>query len=119
MNLAIQRPSLVEQAVEVLRRALREEIWVGRMPGERNLSRQLNISRPTLRRALDVLRSEGWLKVAPGSQRVIVRRKPRRAAGRARTIGVLTPLPLQEIPPFALCWMDRLRELLGRNGLGL
>jgi len=119
MSLAIQRRSLVDEATEVLRRALQEEIWVGRMPGERELSRQLNVSRPTLRLALDALRSEGWLKVAPGTQRVIVRRGPARAAGRARTIGVLTPLPLQEIPPFALCWMDRLRELLGRAGMGL
>jgi DNA-binding LacI/PurR family transcriptional regulator len=32
---------------------------------------------------------------------------------------VLTPLPLQEIPPFALCWMDRLRELLTPAGMQL
>jgi len=34
-------------------------------------------------------------------------------------VGLLTPLPLQEVPPFALCWMDKLRELLAADGLDL
>ncbi|MEI9895989.1 MAG: GntR family transcriptional regulator [Chthoniobacter sp.] len=119
MSLAIPRPSLVEQAAETLRRALHEGIWVGRMPGERELSRQLNISRPTLRAALERLRVEGRLKVSPGRQRAIVSRADSGEPARSRTVGVLTPLPLQEVPPFALCWMDRLRELLAPAGLQL
>lgn len=119
MSLAISRPSLVEQAVETLRRALQEGVWVERMPGERELSRQLNVSRPTLRAALEVLHAEGWVKVAQGRQRQIVGRAKGAAVERLRTVGVLTPLPLQEIPPFALCWMDRLRELLAQAGLQL
>ena len=31
-------------------------------------------------------------------------------------MGLLTPLPLQEVPPFALCWTDKLRELLVAAG---
>jgi LacI family transcriptional regulator len=83
------------------------------------LSRQLNISRPTLRAALEVLRAEGRVKVAAGRQRVIVERPGGEGRRPLRTVGVLTPLPLQEVPPFALCWMDRLRELLARTGLQL
>lgn len=105
--------------METLRRALREGVWVERMPGERELSRQLNVSRPTLRAALEVLRMEGWVKVAQGRQRVIVGRASDGTTERLRTVGVLTPLPLQEVPPFALCWMDRLRELLAQAGLQL
>jgi len=119
VSLAISRPSLVEQAAETLRKALAEGVWVGRMPGERELSRQLNISRPTLRAALELLRAEGRLKVSPGRQRVIVNRAGDGAPLRLQTVGVLTPLPLQEVPPFALCWMDRLRELLAQAGMQL
>jgi LacI family transcriptional regulator len=119
MSLAIPRVSLVEHAAEVLRKALCEKMWVGRMPGERELSRQLDISRPTLRLALDRLCSEGWLKVTPGCQRLILPNGPGRSSAQARAVGVLTPLPLREIPPFALCWMDRLRELLARGGVKL
>jgi DNA-binding LacI/PurR family transcriptional regulator len=119
MSLAIPRPSLVEQAAETLRGALQEGLWRDQMPGERNLSRQLNISRPTLRAALEVLRAEGWVKVLPGRQRAIVKRPVGFGPGRSQTIRVLTPLPMQEVPPFALCWMDRLRELLARVDLQL
>lgn len=119
VSLAIHRPSLVEQAVETLRGALRDGTWVGRMPGERELSRQLNISRPTLRAALASLEGEGRLQVARGRQRVIVPKEPVRVLPKVRTVGLLTPLPLQEVSPFALCWMDRLRELLARAGLQL
>ncbi len=119
MSLAIPRPSLAEQAAETLRRALGEGMWVGQLPGERELSRQLDISRPTLRAALDLLRTEGWLKVSPGRQRVIVNRSRDRTTRRSLTVGMLTPLPLQEVSPFALCWMDKLREILARAGLQL
>src|SRR5205823_3119842 len=94
VSLAIPRPSLVEQAAETLRRALRNGTWVERMPGERELSRQLDISRPTLRAALEELRAEGWLKVMPGRQRVIVGGAGGGTAARSRNVGVLTPLPL-------------------------
>lgn len=89
------------------------------MPGERELSQQLNVSRPTLRAALEELRREGLLKASPGRQREIVRRPGVRSLTRSRSIGLLTPLPLQELPPFSLCWMDKLRELLGAAGYKL
>jgi len=119
MRLAIHRPTLAEQAAEALREALREGAWIGKLPGERELSRQLDVSRPTLRAALDLLRREGWLKTSPGRQRVIARRAGGKASPRSQIVGLLTPLPLQEVPPFALCWMDKLRELLARAGLQL
>ncbi len=43
MRFALHRPTLAEQAAESLRAALRDGLWVERMPGERELSRQLNI----------------------------------------------------------------------------
>jgi len=119
MRFALHRPSLAEQAAEVLRAALRDGLWVDRIPGERELSKQLNISRPTLRAALEQLRLEGWLKNSPGQQRVIVRRANKKLSPRSQIVGLLTPLPLQEVPPFALCWMDKLRELLVAAGFQL
>ncbi len=119
MHLAPHRPSLAEQTAKTLREALQEGLWRERMPGERELSRQLNISRPTLRLALDQLRREGWLKNTPGRARVIVRRAQGSGVQRSQVVGLLTPLPLQEVSPFALCWMDKLRELLAAAGLQL
>jgi DNA-binding LacI/PurR family transcriptional regulator len=119
MHLAPHRPSLAEQTAETLRAALQQGLWLERMPGERELSRQLNVSRPTLRLALDQLRCQGWLKNVPGKSRVIVRQAGEKVASRSQVVGLLTPLPLQEVPPFALCWMDKLRESLAAAGLQL
>lgn len=119
MHLVPHRPSLAEQTANTLREALQKGLWRERMPGERELSRQLNVSRPTLRLALDELRREGWLKNVPGRARVIVRRASGQAVQRSQVVGLLTPLPLQEVSPFALCWMDKLRELLSAAGLQL
>lgn len=119
MHLVPHRPSLAEQTAITLRDALQQGLWRERMPGERELSRQLNVSRPTLRLALEQLRREGWLKNAPGRTRVIVRRAPAKGVQRSQVVGLLTPLPLQEVFPFALCWMDKLRELLAAAGLQL
>lgn len=114
-----QRLSLVSQTLDVLRDALRQGVWRERMPGERELSRQLNVSRPTLRSALAQLQREGLLQPSPGRQRVISRRPSAKVSKRALTIALLTPMPLREVPPFALCWMDKLRELLADSACRL
>src|SRR6266478_1241596 len=120
MHLVPHRPSLAEQTAKILREALQKGLWRERMPGERELSRQLNVSRPTLRLALDQLRREGWLKSTPGRNRVIVGRAAGKGgAQRSRIVVLLTPLPLQDVSPFALCGMDKLRELLAAAGLQL
>jgi DNA-binding LacI/PurR family transcriptional regulator len=119
MHLAPHRLSLAQQTAETLREALRNGLWREHLPGERELSRQLNVSRPTLRLALDQLSREGWLKSVPGRARAIVRRATGKTTPRSQVVGLLTPLPLQEVPPFALCWMDKLRELLASAGLQL
>jgi DNA-binding LacI/PurR family transcriptional regulator len=113
------RISLAEQTARLLRDALHEGRWVDRMPGERELSRQMNVSRPTLRMALEQLEREGLLKKSPGKHRLIARRPRGRKPTASRTIGLLTPLPLQEVAPFALCWMDKLRVLLAAAGYPL
>jgi hypothetical protein len=119
MHIVPQRASHAEQTAAVLREALQKGMWRERMPGERELSRQLNVSRPTLRLALDQLSREGLLKSVPGRTRVIVRAAATAKVQQSQVVGLLTPLPLQEVSPFALCWMDKLRELLAAAGLQL
>jgi DNA-binding LacI/PurR family transcriptional regulator len=113
------RVSLAELTARLLRDALKDNRWADRLPGERELSRLMNVSRPTLRMALEELEREGLLKKSPGKHRLIARRPRDRKLTASRTIGLLTPLPLQEIAPFALCWMDKLRALLAAAGYPL
>jgi LacI family transcriptional regulator len=116
---SLHRQPLAARAAEALREALHNDVWGERLPGERELSRQLNVSRPTLRAALAELERSGLITVAQGCQRKIVRSPSRSVPPESRAVGLLTPLPLREVPPFALCWMDKLRELLAAEGLDL
>jgi GntR family transcriptional regulator len=55
------RPSLAEQAAADLRLAIRDEAFGadGQLPSEPMLSRQLGVSRPTVRQAISLLEQEG------------------------------------------------------------
>ena len=115
-----QRLSLVSQAADILREQLAAGLWGGFLPGERVLCARLQVSRPTLRAALDTLRREGWLEVLQGRRRRI--RPPergRRAVPRSTRVGLLTPVPLHRMPPFTMFWVDELRERLGDEGFEL
>ena len=65
------RQNLVESAVQVLISRLDSGRWVGFLPGERALCEELQISRPTLRKALEVLEREGRVEVTQGRRRCI------------------------------------------------
>jgi LacI family transcriptional regulator len=114
-----QRPSLVRQAAESLRDGMARGLWQDGLPGERELSRLLNISRPTLRAALALLEKEGCLKAAPGRRRTIntQRRKPRPA--QTPVVRLLVPFRLQEAPQSVFYWIDKLRVLLPAAGCAL
>lgn len=119
MNLLPQRSSLVTLAVESLRDALQRGLWTDHLPGERGLCERLNISRPTLRAALEQLQREGWLEASHGRRRRILKAPESPTAARQDIVGMLTPVPLLQLPPFALYWMDKLRELLHESGFKL
>ncbi len=113
------RPSLIEHAAEMIRAALRLSTWTGHLPGERALSMQFNVSRPTLRSALLILEREGWFKTEPGSRRVLLKQRSKTRPNKSKTIAFLSPLPLAELVPYAQIWTDRLREYLSKAGYEL
>ena len=113
------RPSLIEHTAQLLRDAISQGTWVDQLPGERELSLQFHVSRPTLRAALALLERDGWLKSHIGRQRSIVAQSPVTAPVCPKIIGMLAPLPLHEIVPFAHIWTDMLREFLAEEGYEL
>jgi LacI family transcriptional regulator len=114
-DLRPQRSSLVAETVNVIRRAIESGMWRDHLPGERTLCGMWQISRPTLRCALDVLRREKLIEVGHGRRtRVLAKAAPRRV--RSLTVGLLSPDPLHEMPPFVLLWVDELRGQLAAAG---
>lgn len=109
------RVSVVQQVAETIRRALQEGAWRHSLPGERTLSDQLNVSRPTLRAALAVLEREGWVGRSPAKVRRILRQHT--VAGSAnRAVRLLLPFPVQTAPAFFVHWIQQLRTAV--DGIG-
>jgi DNA-binding LacI/PurR family transcriptional regulator len=120
MNSLPQRRSLVSQTVEVLREKMDAGVWPDSLPGERELSAGLHISRPTLRAALELLRGEGRLDVSHGQRRRVRQMAPRPIDPSRRTrVVLISPLPLHRMPPFVMFWVHELRRYLIDEGFFL
>jgi DNA-binding LacI/PurR family transcriptional regulator len=112
-----RRHSLVAQTVESLCEGIRAGHWRTRLPGERELCRCLQVSRTTLRAALEDLQRKGWLQVSNRRGRRIAARRAARAPGTPRQeIAVLSPRSYGAMSFFTLCALDGLREKLAKAG---
>lgn len=116
-----QRPSLVSSTLDVLRQGLGENRWAEGLPGERQLSAQLGVSRPTLRKALAELREDGLVTGGQG-QRLqptgLASPDPEARAASGKVI-VLSPEPLIRLPARAMFVLDELRATLSETGRNL
>jgi DNA-binding LacI/PurR family transcriptional regulator len=124
-----QRRFLLQQVTQILRDSIRDGKWTGQLPGERELSKLLHVSRPTLREALEILARERMIDSQPGQQRKILISGRRRGASRKRIVFLLTPIPLYDMSRNRLFLFDRLYhdlvkhdiklEILHHRGFGL
>jgi DNA-binding FadR family transcriptional regulator len=104
----IEPQRLYRQIAEQLRTLITaEKLAVGsRLPAERDLARQLGVSRPSVREALIAMEVEGWVEVRTGSG-VYVLDRARQASG--RNAGRTPKLSPDEWGPLELM---RARELV-------
>lgn len=81
----VETQRLYRQIADQLRAAIQSGEWqVGaRIPAERDLARQLGVSRPSVREALIALEVEGFVEVRTGSGVYVLQGPPRPAAGAA------------------------------------
>ncbi|CAN5833178.1 hypothetical protein BH09VER1_BH09VER1_47780 [soil metagenome] len=113
------KPSLIHEAQQVITREITRGRWKTFLPGERALSDLLQVSRSTLRLALQRLEAEGRIHTEHGRRRRIslaIRPQPLEPATR---IVMLSPISLEKIKPFVLLWLDHLREILSKQRITL
>ncbi|MBI5686920.1 MAG: substrate-binding domain-containing protein [Verrucomicrobia bacterium] len=111
-----QRLSLVAQTVQSLREAIRAGHWRTHLPGERELCAHLQVSRPTLRAALEDLQRHGWLDVSHRQRRRIRARPAASRRAPKKEIAMLSACPLLEMPPPMMFVVDVLRDKLAEAG---
>ncbi len=108
----VRRISLVAQVADLLRKNLAAGRWPRHLPGQREMSRQMQVSCRTLRGALKLLAREGRIEIAHGCPtRVVSRRSPAAAPG-ARVVRLLLSQPLYDLAPISLYRLSELRRCL-------
>src|SRR5687768_3760981 len=106
-----RREFLADQVAAILRREIAAGRWRGWLPGERALSRTLNVSRPTLRAALQQLVAAREIAVHSRDGYAIAETPP--AAGRngnaSHTLGLICPAEIYSMPSHVVQLVDLLR----------
>jgi DNA-binding LacI/PurR family transcriptional regulator len=93
-----QRSSLVDQVAASIREAVEEGKWLEELPGEHDLCAQLQVSRMTLRGALDILESQRWIQRGGSGKRTRILSIPAEAPrSRGTEVRMVSGLPLSQI----------------------
>lgn len=110
-----RRYSLATQAATSIRENILNGTWTDVLPSERSLCLLLQISRPTLRSALDILRHEGLLEVRPRQSTRILQTKITSQTVQRPIVVLLTDKPLHQHGATALSFVGKLQLALTRS----
>lgn len=112
--------TLTQQVARLLEEQIRAGILRDSLPGERSLAASMQVGRRTIRAAAAILRQKKLIRTAHGAETKILKAPEARASRRPmRNIGLLVPLPLNQLQPYATVFIDPLRTLLYENGFRL
>lgn len=112
-----KRHSLIVETAQALRSGIEEQVWVNTLPGERILSKQLHVSRPTLRLAFSLLEKEGLLSVTRGIRRRILAPPPARwNSTQKRVLGIVATQPMTRLAQTPVQMILDLRYQLAQSG---
>lgn len=113
-----QRQTLTRQTVDALREGIVTGVWRGFLPGERELCLLLQVSRPTLRAAIAVIKREGLIAVRQGRRSAILKKHRVRRAGKA-AVALVSTLPLYSMSRNRIFLIDYMGKVLQERGLRL
>lgn len=109
-----RRLSLITETASVLRQRIQDGDWRLHLPGELELSAQLQVGRNTIRSALKILEQEGLVVTRNGQRREIADR-PASARGTRRAV-LLMAKPENEYPSSTSEWIREAQNRLEVQG---
>jgi len=112
-----QRLTLMDEVARILREGIQSGRWQGHLPGERQLSAELRVSRPTVKNAVELLAAVGWVTNRGRFRRRILR-VPKAVAAKNAVV-LLSPVPVERMEAHAIVRVDYLRGGLAAQGLEL
>jgi len=110
---------LATQAAASIRADIQSGHWTESLPSERNLCQLLQISRPTLRAAIAILRHEGLLEVRLRQKTLIIPSGISEQTTDPGLVVLLTSKPLREQAADMLSFVGELHLTLARSNLRL
>lgn len=121
LNAPGQFSSLAQQVAKVIGQNIERGIWAEQLPPERYLAQSLQISRRTLRSAIEILRKDNVILTMPGlgSQITPSNRPKTDRPTRRQIIGLMMPESFDHMKPSTMVFIDELRTLLYAKGLRL
>jgi DNA-binding LacI/PurR family transcriptional regulator len=114
-----RRYSLATQAAASIRQSIAQGAWTEFLPNERSLALQLQISRPTLRAAIDILRHDGVVEVVSRQGTKILSPGRKNRPENPTTVVLLTGKPLHQHGASVLSFVGNLQTTLTSSGFQL
>jgi DNA-binding LacI/PurR family transcriptional regulator len=111
-----KRHSLAAQSADAIRKAIAEGVWRESLPSERRLCQIFQVSRPTVRSALQTLARQGLIEIHQGKRNRLLAPVPRLADGASRLVLLVSHQPIPQTSATAHQGISELRTHLSEHG---
>ena len=112
-----KRLSLSGQTAAAIRKAIGENFWQEFLPSERRLCETFQVSRPTIRTALQQLAVEGLIEIRQGRRNRLLSRPTGQAAPRSHLVVLVSHEPISHTSLTAYQGISEMRGHLAEQGV--
>lgn len=111
-----KRHSLSAQSAAAIRKAIDDGVWQESLPSERRLCEMFQVSRPTVRTALQLLAKEGLIEIHQGRRNRLLGQARRPAAPASRLVVLVSHQPILQTSLTAYQGISEMRAHLTEHG---
>ena len=117
MSEPLNRLTLSAQVAALMRKAIQQRTWIEYLPSERRLCEYFQVSRPTIRVALQTLAREGEVEIRHGRRVRLLGARRVMAKPQNRFVGIVTQIPVSQSSATSQQVLSELRAQLAAKGV--